>query len=362
MKLSKSVWAVVSLTAVLAVAMPWGCKQDSSDSTWLGGEDITLRFDEARLEREISRLAEKAVESKAVDDQLDSLFTTLGEAPEVASAGDALLEAIGAAPTLEPHFSKMVNDIGASPKVQASLKKLKGENPAMSEDELVAVFVKRVETNTDGAAFNSGFDTEFDKLLNQPDVDRVFEKFGTQVAESSHLEKAIDSVVQQNMTDRDWARRLTKLNGGKLPNKQQTTDLVVQHVFTEKRLEAFYVELFGLPAARKHVQQAAAELLRSPSFKAHIITAVETLFADPSFQKDALAGLMLLMSETLTEAEVAAAVGKLTTHPLMKKALVKLIDDILADPTLKQVGDKALKNISVDPTVRQAITKLVNGW
>ena len=240
--------------------------------------------------------------------------------------------------------------------------RLRRDHPSLSEDELVAVFVKRVEANTESPAFDRGFDAEFDKLMNQPEVNRVFEKFGDQVATSPHLEKAIDRIVRKHITDRDLIGRLTKLNGGKRPNTQRATDLLLEHVFNEKRFEAFYVDLFGLPAARKHLQQAVAELLQSPSVKTHIVTAVEMLFADPSFQKDALAGVTLLMSESLTEAEVAAAVGKLTALPVMKKALIKLVDSLLVDPTLKQVGDKALRGISADPSVRKAITELVDGW
>ncbi|MBW2459024.1 MAG: hypothetical protein JRI68_31280, partial [Deltaproteobacteria bacterium] len=336
MKRAKSWGVVVGLLAVLTCTVPPGCKQSSSETNPLG----VAAIDQARLEREIAKRAEKAAESKAVSEQLDTLITTIGEAPEVAKAGEALLEAIGSAPQLQDPFSKITTALGESPVVQEALKKLRSDNPTMSEEQLVAAFVQRVETNTDSPAFDKGFDTEFDKLMKEPEVDRVIEKFGAQVAESPHLEKAIEESIKGQLTDRELTKRLTKLNGGKEPDAQRATDLLLEHVFTEKRFEKFYVEVFGLPAARKHIQQAAAELLAAPSVKTHMITAVSTLFADPTFRQDALSGVILLMGESLTEAEVATAVGKLTAHPVTKKALVTLVDGLLNDPALKRVGDK----------------------
>ncbi len=355
-------WSVVvGFLAVLTCTGLAGCKQSPSETNPLGADGVSA-IDLQRLEQTIAKRAEKAAESKAVSDQLDAMIDTIGEAPEVAKAGEALLEAIGSAPQLQASFSKITTTLGESPVVQGGLQKLRRDNPTMTEDQLVAAFVARVERNTESPAFDKGFGAEFDKLLAEPEVDRVMERFGTQVAESPHIEKAIDESIRGQLDDRELMKRLTKLNGGKEPDAQRATDLLLEKVFTEKRFEAFYVEVFGLPAARKHIQKAAAELLSAPSVKTHMITAVTTLFADPTFQKDALAGVILLMGDSLTEAEVASAVGKLTSHPVTKKALVTLVDGLLNDPALKHVGDKAIKNIASDPSVQKAITQLVAKW
>ncbi len=348
---------VVGLLAFLAGMVTAGCHPLTSDE--LGPDPVGPAVsDLARLKQEIHRRVGKAFESKAINEQYAVLITTIAEDPQVSKAGDALVEAIGSTPQIQRVFGKLMTAVGESPAVQATLQELRVQNPHSNEEQLVAAFVRRVEINVESRAFDKGLDSELSKLMEQPEVIRVFEKVGSRVAENLYIEEAIDASLGGLLTD----EKLTELNGGKEPDAERTIDLLLEHVFTEKRFEQFFVELIGRVAASKHFQQAAAEFLSAPSVQTHVVTAVGTVLSDPTFQKDAIDVLILIMGDPLTEEQVATAAGKLTTNPVTKKALVTLLEGLLNDPTVEQVGDKLLRNISSDPAFREAITRFVAGW
>ena len=325
-------------------------------------KDQKPQVEETRFYAEVARRASKAVDSKTVTARIEAVVDDFGTSPEIAKAGKELMGAVGSAPALTKLFSEVTTAFGKSAKVQAAMRKLRQEQPSLNDEQFVKAFTGLVERNTESKAFNDGFETEFGKLVDKPDVNRVFEKFGEQVSSSPYIQEAINGSLRKHILEGDWGKRLTKLNGGDSPNPARSTDLLLEHIFTPKRLQAFYVEVFSGVATVGHVRGAVADLLRAPSFRGHVVKALATILGDPVFRQDCVSAMEVLIEKSPTKNQVAAAVRKLTEHPLTQKAMVKLVDSIVSDPEMKKIGDKALQNISRDPAVRKAILKLMNDW
>jgi hypothetical protein len=345
------------VAALLASPCVVGCDALSS----LGAPKV-LEIDEPRLLTEVDARAAKAAGGTAVEAEMDATLEAVAKDPALAAAGEALLAKLGQAPEVAQVGGAIVAKLGESKEMIALMQKLAAENPGATPDELGAIVGKRVDAATSGPAFDKAFDDAFEVLLAKPAVSGAFDRFGTAVANNTHMTKALHDVVSTGLTDAEATKRLTVLNSGAFPDKSRATDLLLEHAFTEARFEAFFVELFRLDATRRHLAVALTKLMKSPTVLDRVAKAVGTIMTDPGFEKAAMAVMMTMLSDNPTTEGIAAGLTPILSSPATEAALVALIDGALADPGLQAIGDQAVAAIASDAEVVAALKKLLVDW
>ena len=272
-------------------------------------------------------------------------MTRLGNDPEIQRAGNAFVaEAI------------------RRPAAMQAIRDLMRAHPDATPDQIGALTQQRIEAVTSGPAFQAAFGQAWNELIEAPDVKAAFARFGDQVGRSrATLDLAVAAVVG-HLDDVGLQRRLTELNGGRVPDRARATDLVLEHAFSEDRLARFWKDLVALPSIHDGLSRAARGLLGSPAFQKDATTFVRTILTDATFRARGVDVMVLLLADHPDQARLHDAISGLLQVPATRKALVTLIDQVLTDPSLRKVAGDALAPIAKDPGLQKLFTHLLTEW
>lgn len=319
--------------------------------TALGDMGDFLVVVESRVDRVMAR--------PAVDQSLDKLIADIGSQPEFSTAGDALLAALGQAPEIAGPGAKIVEQLGQHPAMMQMITKMLEENPQLAQDPaaLEAKMSAHVDGIFSGEAWDKGFDQAFNKFSSAPEVDEAFTRLGAAVTEGIDFEKTFGKYFEERVSDPRVVERIKALNGGKEPTPQEAKDLLLKHVFSEERMETFFVEFFSMDKLKSEFAGALLPVLKSDSFKQSLVTRLGRVMNDPNFTQIAVGAMVTFMQGNLTIEKVSGALSPLFELSSMKAEFVGLVDDIRQDTSLREPIAKAFETATQDAAFKGVLDK-----
>jgi len=236
------------------------------------------------------------------------------------------------------------------------------ENPRAGPDKLSELFEKKFNKVIDSPEFDKAFDKAFADVLDRPDVNGAIELYERAAASNPELNRAIDDIVKARLNDPAWNQRIIALNGGKRPNRQLATQLLLDKAFSDDRLAKFYIEVVSLPVIRKRTAAACGRLLKAPAFQRHINHALRKLVGDAGFQQGAVAAMAGLLDASDDAEALQTPIRALLERPIVAKELAALLKAVNKDPVLAPIGNETITGIVSDPGFTATLTKLIDNW
>jgi hypothetical protein len=339
------VWAACLLIASAAA----GCK-------------TRVEIDGERLKAELERRADVVLQRPEVDKAFDHLADAVSEEPAVARSGEELLVMLGSDPALQPGFQAIIEAVGGHPTVTKAMSRIARENPRAGPDKLSALFEKKFNDVLDSPAFDKAFDSAFAGVLDRPDVNGAIQLFERAAASNPELNRAIDGIVSARAADGAWNRRIVELNGGKRPDRQRATELLLDKAFSDDRLARFYADVVALPVIRKKTAIACGRLLEAPAFQRHLKHALRKLVGDGSFQQGAVVAMAGVLDAGGDTTKLEAPIRALLEQPIVGKELAGLLKAVNKDPLLAPIGNETIAGIVSDREFVATLTKLIDVW
>ena len=321
-----------------------------------------VEIDGERLKTELERRADAVLQRPEVDKAFDGLAEAVTDEPSVAKSGEDLLAQLGADPGLQPGFQAIIQAVGEHPTVAKVMARITRENPRAGPDKLSELFEKRFSDVIDSPAFDKAFDKAFAAVLERPDVNEAIQLYEKAAASNPELNRAVDDIVKARLNDPAWSRRIVALNGGKRPDRQLATQLLLDKAFSDDRLAKFYVDVVSLPVIRKKTAVACGRLLKAPAFQSHIKHAMRALVADAGFQQGAVAAMAGLLDAPRDVEALETPIRALLERPIIGKELASLLKAVNKDPVLAPIGNEAIAAIVADAGFIATLTKLIDSW
>jgi hypothetical protein len=319
-------------------------------------------IDGERLKTELERRADVVLQRPEVDEAFDGLAEAVTSDPAVARNGEALLGQLGSDPSLQPGFQAIIQAVGEHPTVAKVMARLTRENPRAGPDKLSELFEKKFNDAIDSPAFDKAFDKAFAAVLERPDVNGAIQLYERAAASNPELNRAIDDIIKARMNDPAWNRRVIALNGGKRPDRQLATQLLLDKAFSDDRLATFYVDVVSLPVIRAKTAAACGRLLQAPAFQRHIKHALRKMVGDAGFQQGAVAAMAGMMDTPRDAEALEAPIRALLERPVVGKELASLLKAVSKDPALAPIGNEAIAGIVADPGFNATLTRLIDSW
>ena len=319
-------------------------------------------IDGERLKTELERRADVVLQRPEVDKAFDGLADAVTGEPAVAKGGEELLGQLGSDPSLQPGFQAIIQAVGEHPTVAKVMARLTRENPRAGPDKLSELFEKKFNDVIDSPAFDQAFDKAFATVLERPDVNDAIQLYERAAASNPELNRAIDDIVKARMNDAAWNRRIIALNGGKRPDRQLATQLLLDKAFSDDRMAKFYVDVVSLPVIRKKTADACGRLLQAPAFQRHLKHTLRKLVGDAGFQQGAVAAMAGLMDAPRDAEALATPIRALLERPIVGKELASLLKAVNKDPVLAPIGNETIAGIVADPGFTATLTKLIDAW
>jgi hypothetical protein len=319
-------------------------------------------IDGDRLKAELERRADVVLQRPEVDKAFDGLADAVTDEPAVAKSGEDLLAQLGTDPGLQPGFQAIIQAVGEHPTVAKVMARITRENPRAGPDKLSELFEKRFSDVIDSPAFDKAFDKAFATVLERPDVNEAIQLYEKAAASNPELVRAVNDILKARLNDPAWNKRIVALNGGKRPDRQVATQLLLDKAFSDDRLAKFYVDVVSLPVIRKKTAVACAQLLKAPAFQRHIKHTLRKLVADAGFQQGAVAAMAGLLDAPREVAALQTPISALLERPIIGKELASLLKAVSRDPVLVPIGNEAIAGIVADAGFTAMWTKLIDSW
>jgi hypothetical protein len=318
-----------------------------------------VEIDSARATAELDKRWDSALETPAVEQSIEKLWDGIAADPAVGKNGEKIMAALGEDPLLQGAMAKFMEQLGQEPSMRKMVQQIIKEHPRATEDQIGDLIEKRISQVTEGPAFDKAFDKAFDALMKRPEVAKMLNTLGEKVADNPHVDKAINAGLDKIGGDEAWGARVTAWNGGKVPDKQRATDLVLEKLFPVDRLSRFYVKVYGLPSVKKELAAGTAELLGAPAFQKLTAQLVRTLADDALFRKRATETMLVLFEPS--DAALERATRQLLEAPVVPKAISTWGKGLMADASLALIGDKTLRAMVAAPDLQACISELLAG-
>ena len=346
------------------------CRKRAAHSAWLFGLlavaavgcKTRVDIDGERLKAELERRADVVLQRPDVDRAFDGLADAVTDEPAVARSGEDLLAQLSTDPGLQPGFQAIIQAVGEHPAVAKLMARIMRENPRAGPDKLSELFEKRFSDVIDSPAFDKAFDKAFAGVLERPDVNDAIQLYEKAAASNPELNRAVNDILKARMNDPAWSKRVIALNGGKRPDRQQATQLLLDKAFSDDRLAKFYVDVVSLPVIRKKTAVACAQLLAAPAFQRHIKHTLRKLVADAGFQQGAVTAMAGLLDAPREVEALETPISALLERPIIGKELASLLKAVSRDPVLAPIGNEAIAGIVADAGFIAMWTKLIDSW
>lgn len=324
--------------------------------------DPPITFDQARLVAESDRRFEAALSKPESEQAMTALFERIGEDAQVAAAGERLLAAVVAEPRLGAAVEMLSGRVGEMPAMDRLAADLMASHPGLAPEQLGELAGVKV-----GEAITPALDQAMDAMLERPDLARLFEDFGRRFARNRHVVAAIGAAMTKPGRTERWSKRLRALAGGKSPDRQRATDLILEHAFTVERCARFFISVLSTPELTARLTEATRAMLAAPSFRRHVSRLLETVVTDPVFQREALAVMEALLEHAVDGGKedrtaVDARLQALLMRPEVTRALAEFVAAVLTDPELAAIGDEAVAAVMKDPGFQASLDLLLDDW
>ncbi len=336
-------WRLVSALLVAAALTFAGCR----------GEASKIEFDEALIEAEIGRRAEHVLAGPALEKSVGDLVEAAFGDPEVGKSGEKVLAALGNDPALQPGFEAILGELQKQPAMTRLVQRLVREHPTYSSDQIGELAGARIEGVTNGPEFDKAFGQVFDRVMERPLVSSKFDLLGDKIGNNPHIVRMLSGTIDGAATEATWRKRVLELGGGKAPDKKRATELLLDHTFSNARLERFYARLFSLPVMKRELARTAHEMLEAPSFTRHAVRATRALVEDADFQRHAVDAIAALVEDEQERAPLSQALGRPLECAAFESALSSFLQAVTSDPELGAIGDRALARIAADPELKK---------
>lgn len=316
--------------------------------------------DEA-FEAAVGERVDAVLERPAVDGALDRMIGELTAEPELAGAGEAVLGSLGDAPPIAAAGAVIIEQLGQHPAMIGLVQRFIDEDPRRAQDPaaLEAAMGAHFDAVFAGTAWNLGFDTAFEEFAASPEVDAAFVRLGQALTAGLGLEQRLTRFFANPRLE----QRLAALNGGAAPDGPQSQDLLLRHVFTEPRLESFFIGFYSLPRLRRELAAALVGVLQSPWFRQTLATRLGRIMNDPRFAPLAVGAMVVLLEGTATADEVTAALRPLFALPATRAEIVGLVDDLSSHPSLAGPLQAAFGAAVADPEFEALLERsFLAGW
>ena len=307
----------------------------------------------------IEQRVDRVIDKPKVDEALNRLISAIGSQEEFSEAGDALLAALGQAPEIAVPGAKIVEQLGAHPAMVKLIQDMLQQDPQLAQNPALieAKMGAHVEAIFAGDAWNKGFDKAFESFSSDPTVDEAFTRLGAAVTEGIDFEKTFGKYFEERISDPAMIVRIKALNAGVEPTPEQAKDLLLKHVFTEGRMETFFVEFFSMEELKKEFAAALLPVLKSPEFKQSLVARLGRVMSDPAFAPIAVNAMITLLQGNLTVDSVSGAVMPLFQMPVMRTEFVALVDDIRTNKGLRDPIGKAFENATKAEAFKAVLDK-----
>lgn len=333
----------IGVLCLVVVAMLGSCKRAGNGAA---------RIDTRRALTELTTRVNHGLGRPAGGAAFDVFLGKLGTHAQLAGVGNGLFEALSQEPRCAAGATRILDPIAESKQLAAIVEQLGATN---TNDLPSAVGAKAEATwnsppiAAGAAAALKGLFAQLSLSLPELDASTKFDDFLVrEFTEASRVAA--------------WSKKLSTLNGGASPDAERATQLFLDNMGSDERIDQFVAKLVGADAAPSVVASFLVQVLSDPSVQKQLVNGACELLDDPTVQADTLQLILDLLELNPNVAEIVALQKKLIAGPVAVRVVQKLLDTVVASPQAATAGAAALDRLVADPQLRAAFAWFLDDW
>jgi hypothetical protein len=321
----------LGLVMALLLAAGSGCKKDDSKSKTSGNSESPANL--SRLSKALEARAAAAINEPQVEKTIATLIDGVFKDPRVANGAQALIAQMTADATISKGYEDIVSSLSESSAVKHVVQQVMAENPGANAETIGEIVGAKVEKIVEGPAFSNAIDRSMDILLARPEIAALFDRVGPAMMTSPEAVRVFSSAVD-----------LSSIN---------------ESMFSDKKLAAFYIDIFSLPVVKDAMAGYLSNILSEPTVRNHLIQGGQGLLSNEAFRTNAKNLMKLVFDEVPDSAAIETSVRGLFADPAVGQSISTALQNIANDPAAQRQGNLALAAIAKDPKFSQAVKSLL---
>jgi len=290
--------------------------------------------------------------AKAFDDALGSLAADPGLSKQLGSLVDALQKDSRVAGAIESLMAHLMDDPG----VAANVQQIMAENPGASAEQIGELFGKQFEQRWGTPAVNDAWMSAWDALTKKigarPELDMLFRAVINKVTAGLSTPESEAKV----------SRKIIEKNGGTRPDAAKATQIALDQMWTEARIDGLLVTLLTNPTVRTATATFLADVLALEDVNKAIVGQAGTLAANKAVLLKAQRALQALYVKDMDLDTVRSPLGARTTEETRARGLGDRRTMISSRPKLTELATKWYGTLAADPKLKADTTAFLENW
>jgi hypothetical protein len=309
-----------------------------------------------QVEDTVAARTSSAFNRPAVSKAFDDALASLGNDPKLSAQLGTLVEKLQADARVSGAIESLMNHLIDDPRVAANLQQVMADNPGATPDQIGELFGKQFEqrwaTPEVNEAWMGAWDAMTKKIGSRPELDLLFRAVITK-ATSGLATPEVEAKV---------GRKIIEKNGGQRPDTAKATQIALDQMWTEERIDGLLVMLLTNPTVRSATAQFLADALADESINNTIVGQAGSLAANKAVVDKTLRALQSLYVKDLVVADVSTKLRALTTDEALTKGLGDLLGTISTSPKLSQLANTWYSTMAADPKLKADLNAFIENW
>lgn len=158
------------------------------------------------------------------------------------------------------------------------------------------------------------------------------------------------------------SRRLIEKNGGKVPDLNKATQLVLDQMWTNDRIDKLLVMLLTNPTVRTATAQFLADVMADEDISKAVVAQAGTIAANKATYGKTLHALQALYAKDIVITDVSASLRALMTDEALTGGIGDLLSTIAKSPKLSALATKWYDTMASDPKLKADATGFLENW
>jgi hypothetical protein len=350
------------LALALAVA---GCKKtdNKAPSAHTTGSAATSRdnvppvhVDALQVESIVAARTAAAFQRPAVAQAFDAALAGLASDPRLSTQLSAFMDKLQADPRIAGMVKELMDHLMDDPQVVANLQQIMAENPGSTPQQIGEKFGNQFAQRWESPEVNQAWMVAWDELTKKigarPEAAAMF---------TSVLNKATSGLASPEAESK-VSRKLIEKNGGQPPDLNKATQLVLDQMWTNDRIDKLLVMLLTNPTVRTATAQFLADVLADEDISKAVVAQAGTIAANKATYAKTLRALQALYGKDIVVADVSATLRALTTDDALTGGIGDLLSTIAKSPRLSALATKWYDTMASDPKLKADAAAFLDNW
>jgi hypothetical protein len=320
------------------------------------GDARLVQIRTLEVEAAVAARTSAAFDRPAVAQAFDAALGALANDPKVSPRLAAFLAKLQADPRIAGVVNDLMDHLMDDPRVAANVQQIMADNPGATPDQVGDLFgnqlAQRWASPEVSKAWLAGWDEVTKKVGARPGVAAMF---------SSLVNKAT-SGLSTPASELELSRTLIEKNGGQFPDLNKATQLVLDQMWTNDRIDKLLIMLLTNPTVRSATAQFLSDVLADEEITKAVISQAGAIAANKVTYGKALRALQVLYAKDVAVADAASSLRALMTDDALTAGLGDLLSSLAKSPRLAALATKWYDTMAADPKLESDLTAFLDNW